>query len=106
MDALAIYFLLKFTRKPFRFFGLIGLTVGALGALIGMWIVFERFVDGVAMADRPLMVLAVLFGVLGVQTIAIGLIGEIIIFTRSTGAAEYWVEKTVGNDEQKGSGAG
>ena len=60
----------------------------------------ERFVFGVPAADRPLMVMAALLGVLGVQTIAMGLIGEIIIFTRSEGAADYWIEKTVGEDDK------
>jgi hypothetical protein len=60
-------------------------------------VAIERFVFGVPAADRPLMVVAALLGVLGVQTIAMGLIGEIIIFTRSDGATDYWIDKA--NDE-------
>lgn len=98
LDILAIYFLLKFTRKPFRFFGLIGLSITGLGILLALVVAVERFAFGVPAADRPLMVMAALLGVLGVQTIAMGLIGEIIIFTRSEGA-DYWIEKTVGKDK-------
>lgn len=99
LDALAIYFILKFTRKPFRFFGLIGLSIAGLGVLLALVVAIERFVFGVPAADRPLMVVAALLGVLGVQTIAMGLIGEIIIFTRSDGATDYWIDKA--NDEDQ-----
>lgn len=99
LDALAMYFLLKFTRKPFRFFGLIGLAITCLGLVLALVVTIERFAFGIPAADRPLLVIAALLGVLGVQTIAMGLIGEIIIFTRSEGAADYWIEKTVGKDE-------
>lgn len=101
LDALVIYFLLKFTRKPFRFFGLIGLATAGLGLLLGLVVAVQRFVFDVPAADRPLMVVAALFGVVGVQIIAMGLIGEIIIFTRSEGVSDYWIEKTMskGNHE-------
>ena len=105
LDALAIYFLLKFTRKPFRFFGLIGLAISAVGFALALAVTIERFAFGVPAADRPLLMIAALLGVLGVQTIAMGLIGEIIIFTRSEGAADYWIEKTVGRNDSSADDA-
>lgn len=98
LDIIVIYFLLKFTSKPFRFFGLIGLTFAAIGVLTTLWLGIERVFGDVAVADRPLFVIAALLIVLGVQAIAMGLIGEIIIFTRSAGTADYWIEKIVKKD--------
>lgn len=80
LDILNIYFLTRFTRKPLRFFGLIGMAVGGLGGLICAVLAVQRLFFGEALADRPLLLLGVLLIVLGVQVISIGMIGEIVIF--------------------------
>ena len=72
--------------------------IAGLGLVLALVVTIERFAFGIPAADRPLLMIAALLGVLGVQTVAMGLIGEIIIFTRSEGAADYWIEKTVGKD--------
>ena len=46
-----------------------------------------------ALADRPILILGVLMIVLGIQVIALGLIGEIIIFASGKRTREYTVEK-------------
>ena len=78
IDILGVFFLIRFTRKPLRFFGLMGFTLSAIGFLILFWITVER-VGGRAAADRPILLLGVLLLVLGVQAIALGLIGEIVV---------------------------
>jgi len=80
LDLMALFFLFKFTKKPLRFFGLIGSTSLAMGALIIMWVSIQRFL-GTNMADRPALLLGVVFVVLGVQLFSVGLLGELIIFT-------------------------
>jgi hypothetical protein len=40
-------------------------------------------------SDRPLLVLGVLLLVLGVQSVSLGLLGEIIIFTHARRVSEY-----------------
>lgn len=95
LDILTIVFIVKFTRKPLRFFGLIGsftLTIGAIGTL---YLVFERLVLGVPLADRPALVLAVLMIVLGFQMIAVGLIGELVIFTHAKDIKEYTIDRII-----------
>jgi len=95
LDILTITFIVKFTKKPLRFFGLLGsltLTIGGIGAL---YLAFERLFLGVALADRPALVLAVLMIVLGFQMIAVGLIGELVIFTHAKDLKDYVVEKVV-----------
>jgi hypothetical protein len=95
LDIVAIAFLLKFTQKPFRFFGSIGMISVAFGVMIGIELVFDRFVFNVPMNERPMLVLAVLLVVLGIQIAAVGLIAEIIIFTRTNVRSTYRIREIV-----------
>lgn len=95
LDIVTVFFLIKFTQKPLRFFGLIGSTVAAIGGFVTLYLVFQRLVGDTALADRPAFLLGVLFIVLGVQLFAIGLLGELIIFTRARQNKEYRIEKTI-----------
>lgn len=78
IDIIGLFFMIRFTDKPLRFFGAFGGVFSLIGGLIMVWVLVERF-QGQPMADRPLLLLGVLLFVLGVQAIALGLIGEIIV---------------------------
>lgn len=95
LDVATVFFLVKFTQKPLRFFGLIGSSVAAVGAIVTLYLIAQRFFGNVPLADRPALLLGVLFVVLGVQLFAIGLLGELIIFTRAKRTKEYRIEKTI-----------
>lgn len=95
LDLISISFLLKFLQKPFRFFGSIGAGAIALGTIVGLIISAERIFADVPLGDRPLLLLSVLLVVLGIQIAAIGLIAEIIIFTRSKGTPTYYIDHIV-----------
>ncbi len=95
LDLLTIFFLIKFTKKPLRFFGLVGTTLFGLGAIGSLYLIIERLAFNVSLADRPALILSSLLIVLGVQIIAIGLIGEIIIFTHAKDIKEYKIEKII-----------
>jgi len=83
LDILNIYFLTSFTRKPLRFFGLIGATIGGVGFAICTYLAILRLGGATALADKPLLILGVLLLTVGVQVTSIGLLGEIIIFLSS-----------------------
>lgn len=95
LDLLSIFFLVKFTRKPLRFFGLTGLTSLFVGGIYTGYLVFQRFYMGVPLADRPALLLGLLLIVLGIQLFAIGLVGELIIFTHAREQREYTIDKMV-----------
>ncbi|SLN55561.1 glycosyltransferase [Oceanibacterium hippocampi] len=95
LDILTIYFLLKFTRKPLRFFGLIGSGMIGVGGLVDLWVIIERLFQDQALSDRPALIIGSLLILLGIQTMSVGLIGEIIIFTHSKDLREYRIEKIV-----------
>jgi glycosyltransferase involved in cell wall biosynthesis len=102
LDILNIYFLTRFTRKPLRFFGLIGLVIGAVGFVISAWLAIQRLVGNSALADRPLLLLGVLLIVLGAQMTSIGLLGEIIIFLSPKREAPEVAEIVEGGGEGEG----
>ncbi len=95
LDILTVFFLVKFTKKPLRFFGLIGSIIFILGLLVLTYVAFERIFFGMPLADRPALLLSSLFIVLGVQVFVLGLIGELVIFTHATELDEYEIEEIV-----------
>jgi glycosyltransferase involved in cell wall biosynthesis len=101
LDVLSVFFLVRFTKKPLRFFGLVGAGLFVVGSLIVCWLVAERLFFGENLADRPALLLSSLMVVLGVQILAIGLIGELIIFTHAPHLKEYQIECIVENGERR-----
>ncbi|HEU4700628.1 MAG TPA: hypothetical protein VFS40_15695 [Gemmatimonadales bacterium] len=79
IDVLGLSFLLRFTDKPLRFFGLVGGALGAVGGLILMLLLLQREFADRSVADRPVLLLGVLLVTLGAQSIALGLVGEMIV---------------------------
>lgn len=92
-DTIALFFVLKFVRKPLRFFGAIGLPLLLAGLIFTSVLAAGRLFFDMPLADRPILILGVLMIVLGIQTIALGLIGEIIIFASGKRTREYTIEK-------------
>jgi hypothetical protein len=88
IDLLGLFFVLRFTQKPLRFFGLVG-SVLALGGGAILAVLFVQRIGGRGIADRPLLLLGTLLFVLGVQAIAMGLIGEIIVHLSASHRRTY-----------------
>ncbi len=65
------------------------------GVLYTAGLALARLLYAVPLADRPALVLGVLMIVLGLQIIALGLIGEIVIFASGRRIKDYTVEKIV-----------
>ncbi len=95
LDLLTVFFLIKFTKKPLRFFGLVGLGLSFAGFAITAFLIIERLFFDITLSDRPALFLSSLMIVLGVQIIAVGLIGEIIIFTHARRIKEYTIDKII-----------
>jgi glycosyltransferase involved in cell wall biosynthesis len=93
LDILTLIFIFKFTKKPLRFFGLIGSGLFGGGALILAYLSVYRILGFGPIAGRPLLILGVLLMVLGAQLFSIGLLGEIIIFTHARDVKEYQIKE-------------
>jgi hypothetical protein len=89
LDLLGMFFLLRFTNKPLRFFGMIGSALSLAGGVILLVLAVQRLGGGDPLAGRPLLLLGVLLLALGVQAVALGLIGEIIVFLSARDIPPY-----------------
>jgi len=92
LDIAAFFFLAKFTEKPLRFFGLVGSLFLGTGTVLSLVLLIQRF-QGQGIANRPVLLLAVLLLALGVQLMGLGLVGEIIVHLRAPHRREYRVRE-------------
>lgn len=99
LDILAITFLTRFTQRPLRFFGMLGIIAIAIGVALAIVPLYEKFTD-VGGAARPVLVLAAVMSAFGIQLIGFGLVGEIIIFTQAGNLRDYKVEEDVDETEE------
>jgi glycosyltransferase involved in cell wall biosynthesis len=81
LDLMTVRFLLSYGTRPMQIFGLFGLISIMAGFFIGLYLAFLKVTYNEALADRPLLLLSVLLLILGVQSISIGLLGELIVRT-------------------------
>jgi len=95
LDLITVYFLLGYSTRPIQIFGGVGLASFAVGVFIGLYLTFVKFALGQDIGTRPLLLLAVLLILLGVQMIGMGLLGELIIRTyyESTNKPIYYVRE-------------
>ncbi len=81
LDLFTVYFLLNYMGRPIQLFGLAGLLSGGAGVLLGLYLTFYKFITGADIGTRPLLWLAVLLIIVGVQFTMMGLLGELLIRT-------------------------
>ncbi|HEV8247303.1 MAG TPA: glycosyltransferase family 2 protein, partial [Polyangiaceae bacterium] len=77
MDLMTVTFLLRYERRPAHFFGALGTFTTLVGLVLGAYLTALKIM-GQAIGHRPLLILAVLLIVVGVQTLATGLIAELL----------------------------
>jgi glycosyltransferase involved in cell wall biosynthesis len=105
LDIFTVFFLVRFTKKPLRFFGMVGASTFVIGALLVAYLAIDRLVFQHALADRPALLLSSLLVVLGMQLFALGLLGELIIFTHARDIKDYQIDEVVRYPEAVGNRA-
>jgi len=95
LDIFTIFFLVRFTKRPLRFFGMVGAMIFAVGAVAVTILVVERLFLNQGLAERPALLLASLLVVLGMQLFALGLLGELLIFTHARTIKDYQIERVI-----------
>lgn len=103
LDIFSVFFLVRFTKKPLRFFGMAGVSTFAIGALWTAVLVVQRLAFDQALADRPALLVASLLVVLGMQLFALGLLGELIIFTHARDLKDYQIARVISSPRPEGS---
>lgn len=79
LDLFWIAFLLRFLHRPIHAFGGAGLALGAAGLAVLGWLTIEKLVLGQDIGGRPLLLFGLLLTLVGVQLLATGVIGELLI---------------------------
>jgi glycosyltransferase involved in cell wall biosynthesis len=78
LDLMTVKFLISYSTRPSHIFGPIGVISGGVGFLIAIYLSAEKFLQGVTIGNRPLLLLAVLLIFIGFQFITMGLLGEML----------------------------
>ncbi len=78
LDLLTVTFLTNYRQRPMHLFGLPGLLSAMIGVLIAVYLTIEKVIGGAQIGTRPLLTLAVLLIVIGVQFFGLGLLGELL----------------------------
>ena len=82
LDLITVKFLGSYSTKPLYVFGMAGLIFWLLAVLSGAIVIVERLLPPYPQAhNNPLLLLAVFLGTLGVQSIMLGLLAELMIRT-------------------------
>jgi glycosyltransferase involved in cell wall biosynthesis len=98
LDVVGVVFLTRFTLKPMRFFGSVGLLLSFVGGAMLLWLIYKKVFLDFGLADSPAFLLAVMLFVLGFQVVGFGLVGEIIIYTQARHLREYRIERRWDDD--------
>lgn len=81
LDLLTVRFLLSYSTRPIQIFGLLGFLFFGTGGLLLAYLGFVRLILQQPIADRPLVLLAILLTMVGVQLVTMGLLGELVVRT-------------------------
>jgi glycosyltransferase involved in cell wall biosynthesis len=81
LDMLAVWFELRFARKPLLLFGLLGAVLFVIGVIVGIVAILWRVIGGVGF--RPLVNLVETCVTVGAVLFATGLLGEMIAAQRA-----------------------
>lgn len=78
LDLLTVSFFKTFMTKPLHVFGKIGLSFLGVGLSMLLWLIYIKFCLYQSIADRPLLLFAIMFVIAGIQLISTGIIAEIL----------------------------
>ena len=100
MDLLTIFFMKRFLTRPMHVFGLLGILSFVSGSFVSLYLAFIKVVLGQSIGTRPLLTVAVLLLMSGVQLFSFGLLAELQMRTyhESQGRPIYRIREVVGGD--------
>lgn len=103
LDLITVKFLLDYATRPLQIFGLAGMLSFAAGTLLALYLTVQRLFFHIGLSNRPILLLAILLIMLGVQLIVMGLLGELIVRTyhESQGKSIYMIREILGEEDRK-----
>lgn len=97
LDLIAVTFLHSYSTRPLHVFGSLGFLMTTLGGAIALYLTVLKLFFGQPLGGRPLLSLAVLMIIVGVQFVSIGLLSELVVRTyhESQGKPIYSVRRVL-----------
>ena len=97
LDLITVKFLLTYSTRPIHVFGLWGILSGLAGLGLACYLTVQRLFFAIPLANRPILLLAVLLIFIGIQFISMGLLGELQVRTyhESQGKPIYYIKEIV-----------
>lgn len=77
IDLLSVFFFIRFLSRPGHFFGRIGLILGTLGSVMLFYLAIVKFVFLEDIGSRPMLIIAIMLVLMGVQTFSTGILSEL-----------------------------
>lgn len=81
LDLLTVKFMISYSTRPSHVFGPIGILSGLGGFVIAVYLTIQKWVYGLEIGGRPLLLLAILLIFIGFQFVTMGLLGEMLART-------------------------
>jgi glycosyltransferase involved in cell wall biosynthesis len=75
LDLMTVKFLSSYSTRPLQMFGGVGIIMGGAGLLMCAWVSYQRFF-GFQSANRPLLIVGCMLGLVGIMLIMNGLLAE------------------------------
>ncbi|MEJ2403615.1 MAG: glycosyltransferase family 2 protein [Candidatus Thiodiazotropha sp.] len=81
IDLLSVFFFIRFLSRPGHFFGRIGLVLGGMGSLMLTHLAIVKFLLHEDIGSRPMLIIAIMLVLVGVQTFTTGILSELMART-------------------------
>jgi len=102
LDLLTVKFLLSYSTRPLQIFGVFGLISGLTGGVIALYLSYQRLFMNQGIGGRPLLLLAILLIVIGIQFITLGLLAEVMVraYHESVDKRIYFIREIIGPETE------
>ncbi len=103
LDLFTVKFLNSYANKPIYLFGGTGAVLITISALVLVYLFVRRVFFGIGVLSSPFFQMATMIGILGFQSILMGLIAELLVRTyhESQGKPTYTVRRVIRNGEEE-----
>ncbi len=99
LDLITVLFITRFRARPLHLFGYVGLIFFSLGFAFGIYLVGVKFIGHKSIGDRPLLILATMLMIMGVQIGVTGILSEHITSMIHKTDTQYVIRKKLGEED-------
>jgi len=100
LDFVTVFFLSKYRERPLHFLGGVGLAIGMIGTVILGYLGYLAIFTGAEIGSRPLLDVAMLFILSGMQLVVFGLLAEMVNNMERGQAGREKISKVISVDRR------